>query len=661
LADTGYDLRTVLEEMEAMKKIAILGFVSILILLFPFLSSGAQTKGIKVVVKDVSGRQVGLYKESHALLIGISDYTAGWPKLESVPAEIDKVEAALKRKGFHVVKVMNPNSDELYEAFEDFIDTYGFDEGNRLLFFFSGHGHTRKAGKKGYLVPADAPDPRYDEKGFARKAIGMNQILTWSRVIEAKHAMFLFDSCFSGTVFKAKALPEIPPDISDVTSRPVRQFISAGSAGEEVPASSVFTPSFIRALEGEGDLDNDGYITGTEIGMYLHKKVLSYRKGQSPQYGKIKDPDLDQGDFVFVSPNSVKNSPPVDGTEKPPESVPQSAIDKEMLFWQSIQDSNNPGLFEAYIEAFPDGVFAPIAKAKVKALKKKQASAISPADSKSKLFVEALPKLATIRILNIGPKFYQGMVLEPGSYHVEVSHRGYETKKTWIRLEAGEDKKVEIALEASKTTADGGSKSVKIHKTNDKIASWPEPSRKTGYTVLLSEDFSNNRLKWPVASDEKKEFKVSDGKYYFSHKREKSGWYVSQKIKGFNAYRDFKIDVTAKHLSGITNNGFGIVWGIEGKNSFHFQISANGYFRLAKNLDGKFINVSGWKKSSKVIKANRLNRIGVEKRGNTLYCYINGTSVYQTAFEPFNGSRVGFRVDKKQAAEFDNLIVRVKQ
>ena len=210
--------------------------------------------------------------------------------MESVPYEIEQVEMALKKNGFHVVKVMDPTSDTLNEAFEDFIGKYGFDTDNRLLFFFSGHGHTRKRGKKGYLVPSDAPDPRYDEKGFVRKAVGMNQILTWSREIEAKHALFLFDSCFSGTVFKAKALPKIPPHISDITSRSVRQFISAGSSGEEVPASSVFTPSFIRAIRGEGDLDRDGYMTGTELGVYLHKKVLAYDTGQPPAIWKNQRP-----------------------------------------------------------------------------------------------------------------------------------------------------------------------------------------------------------------------------------------------------------------------------------------------------------------------------------------------------------------------------------
>ena len=32
-------------------------------------------------IKTQSGEEVGLYEESHALVIGVSDYTAGWPRL----------------------------------------------------------------------------------------------------------------------------------------------------------------------------------------------------------------------------------------------------------------------------------------------------------------------------------------------------------------------------------------------------------------------------------------------------------------------------------------------------------------------------------------------------------------------------------------------------
>ena len=293
--------------MKRSKAIQIIVIITILVL-FQIHPANAS-RSISVSVKTNSGSTVELYRNSYALLVGVSNYTGGWPDLESVPGELDQVQAALEKHGFEVTRILDPQSHELRQAFEDFIYQHGYDSGARLLFYFSGHGYTRKKGRKGYLVPADAPDPRANDKGFAKKALPMSMILAWARDIEVKHAMFLFDSCFSGTIFKTRALPTQPPHITDLTAKPVRQFLTAGSAGEEVPSKSVFTPFFVRALRGDADLNGDGYVTGTELGMYLHDKVMSYNSLQSPQYGKLRDTDFDEGDFVFEIP-SAEEPPP---------------------------------------------------------------------------------------------------------------------------------------------------------------------------------------------------------------------------------------------------------------------------------------------------------------------------------------------------------------
>ena len=63
-----------------------------------------------------------------------------------------------------------------------------------------------------------------------------------------------------------------------------------------------------------------------------------------------------------------------------------------------------------------------------------------------RLFVEAEPKGSKVRILNIKPKFSQGILLKPGRYLVEVSAPGYNTRKDWVELAAGQDKTVRIRL-----------------------------------------------------------------------------------------------------------------------------------------------------------------------------------------------------------------------
>jgi hypothetical protein len=251
------------------------------------------------------------YSGSYALLIGQSRYQYRWHNLDNIPGELQRVAQLLTANGFQVDTALNLTSRQLKDKVEQFIDDHGFEKNNRLLLFYSGHGYS--SGERGYIVPIDAPNPGFDETGFLQKAITMNQILAWAREMTAKHALFLFDSCFSGTVFAAKQQLQPPRQISQAAARPVRQFITAGSANETVPANSVFTAAFVDALkEGWGDMNRDGYITGMELGLYLQNKVPQHTK-QTPQYGKIEDYQLAQGDFVFVVGSGTAQAVDTDG------------------------------------------------------------------------------------------------------------------------------------------------------------------------------------------------------------------------------------------------------------------------------------------------------------------------------------------------------------
>jgi hypothetical protein len=293
----------------------------------------AQAQRNSLIVKDANGKEVIVYQESHALVIWAGDYK-NWGKLNNLQYEAKEVVTALQKQGFQVREIHNPNRTKLSNGIKDFIDDYGYRQNNRLVIFFAGHGYTRQQ-TKGYLVPVDAPDPIVDEQGFLKAALSMEQINSWATQMEAKHVLFVFDSCFSGTIFKQRSNGEDAGNayIRDVMNKPVRQFLTAGDANEKVPAKSVFTPLFLRALEGEADYTKDGYVTGSELGLYLTQHLPNLTRGnQHPQFGTILDVNLNRGDIVFrssiavVSPQPSPSPPVVTPPKPPPSTQPRSTL-----------------------------------------------------------------------------------------------------------------------------------------------------------------------------------------------------------------------------------------------------------------------------------------------------------------------------------------------
>lgn len=65
---------------------------------------------------------------------------------------------------------------------------------------------------------------------------------------------------------------------------------------------------------------------------------------------------------------------------------------------------------------------------------------------KATLVVSGAPPHATIQILNIKPRFYQGMVLRPGAYELRVSAKKHRTRRVLTTLRPGQDKIVVVAL-----------------------------------------------------------------------------------------------------------------------------------------------------------------------------------------------------------------------
>lgn len=295
---------------------------------------------------------VPLYSGSYALILAASDYTQGWPDLEGVLRDVPVVRTALESHGFQVDVVQDPTRQQFYAAMDTFIGRHAQQEGNRIVVYYLGHGHSLPqtfGGDMGFVVPADAPRPDTNVGAFRSVAVPIDQFETWARLMQCRHALFVFDSCFSGSIFSSQTGPSrgLPLYIADKVQLPVRQFITSGDAYERVPDRSDFSPAFASGLEGEADQNNDGYVSGVELGEFLYERVVvASNRNQHPQRGTIKAFGLDQGDIVFQMAAANRASVPlVTGqAEKYRRDATDDFVIAVMPFYGALPQSSQDGL-----------------------------------------------------------------------------------------------------------------------------------------------------------------------------------------------------------------------------------------------------------------------------------------------------------------------------
>ena len=339
------------------------------------LSTVAETSGIQVELRSDESpdapvsETVDLYGKSHALVIGIDNYTGGWMKLSKAVEDARHIASELKERGFQVTFKQDLKADEMRKELKEFFALKGADPEARLFLWFAGHGHTLKG--EGYLVPSDAPQPITPE--FKVKAIHMREFPGFMRLADSKHVFAVFDSCFAGTVFVTRA-GAAPAAITRATTKPVRQFLSSGDADQAVSDNGFFRKLFLRALRGEehADANGDGYLTGSELGLYLADRVTNItEQAQTPRYGKLRDPDYDRGDFVFVLPSRSRPRKPQQAATTP--TGDQESL-VEIMAWASIAAGDTVEEFEGYLKDYPEGRFATIARRKIETIRDRASS-----------------------------------------------------------------------------------------------------------------------------------------------------------------------------------------------------------------------------------------------------------------------------------------------
>jgi formylglycine-generating enzyme required for sulfatase activity len=409
----------------------------------------AATRGIKVTVKTPEGEKIDLYRDSYALVIGNGNYKRGWDPLPGAIRDAKDVAAALTKNGFEVTLKTDLTRDAFNRALGEFVLRYGKGKDNRLLFYYAGHGHTQQMAtgeELGYLVMIDAPAPEKDPLGFSLASVDMQTVITQAKMIRSKHVLFMFDSCFSGTVLnlRDRVTPRV---ISDKVRYPVRQFITAGRANEPVPDRSVFKEAFLDILEGrDREPIPDGYLTGEELGLYLKNKVPEYNPMQHPQYGKIRDPRLDKGDFIFMLAKSgagVIERPGKKATLRIKANVSGARVGPAPITIDDIQPGNY-GVKVAKEGYEPYEERISISPGKVLEVRVSLERVVTTGS----ISLSGSPEGAKVYL----DGYYSGRLpctiehVEPGRHTLKVKIAGYQDWEEKVRVVAGEIQRLEVKL-----------------------------------------------------------------------------------------------------------------------------------------------------------------------------------------------------------------------
>ena len=161
--------------------------------------------------------------------------------------------------------------------------------GAKVFFYFSGHGSPVLGSDKttiedGLLVPYEATLYSLDD----HTAISLTYLKNKLGKLKNKEVVCLIDACFSGSGKSVSGMKLVTPRVNKALLASNKLFISAAAADrpaeEYAPGQQgAFTYFFLKALMGEGDENNNGWVDTLEAYTYACGKLEALGLEQNPQ------------------------------------------------------------------------------------------------------------------------------------------------------------------------------------------------------------------------------------------------------------------------------------------------------------------------------------------------------------------------------------------
>jgi hypothetical protein len=284
--------------------------------------------------------------ERVALLVGNNSY-ASTPLRNAVNDAKDFGEA-LKELGFHVIVRENASRREMIEAIREF--DKALEGAQTALFFYAGHAMQFK--DRNYLIPIDAAMGSEEDVTFF--SVEVAQIFDRMDRARTRFNFIILDACRDNPFAASFKLSSAGlAQMGSPSGTLIAYATSPGSvAADGFGRNGVYTKHILQHIKVP-DLP-------VEI---MFKRV---REGVERETRKLQTPwdsSSLKGDFAF---NSTGRQAVAGGAPAGPSADMNLQIERE--FWISVRESTRPEDIRAYLEKYPSGNFAALARNRLDAM-----------------------------------------------------------------------------------------------------------------------------------------------------------------------------------------------------------------------------------------------------------------------------------------------------
>ena len=387
-----------------------------------------------------------------ALIIGNGAYKSG-PLKNPTNDALDMTEL-LRRFGFKVIHRQNIGAREMERSIREFKKQ--LKEAKVGLFYFSGHGMS--VGGRNFLIPIDAEI--YDETDVKYESVDAGRVLDAMRMAGTELNLVILDACRDNPFAKSfRTAQQGLARMDAPTGTIIAYATSPGSiAADGEGRNGVYTGSLLRHLP-KPDLKIE------DVLKQVRKDVIAVTNSKQIPWESTSL----TGDFFLAhslsSPLESVAQAPVAGPSSSAKTVGANNRELEALFWESVKDSTDPDMLQSYLNQFPQGLFAPLAKIKIAKLQSASGPDTKPASKPAaqptpqKAEPKPLERTATLNVnadtpgalvylddRKVGIIPVQNFHVLPGAHTVRVEKGGYLKHEQEIRVAQGGSVFLEISM-----------------------------------------------------------------------------------------------------------------------------------------------------------------------------------------------------------------------